>query len=243
MRIPRIFLDVPLQQDSLVVLDENAARHVIQVLRLKKGAPLILFNGKGGEFEAVLDDVSRGHVAVITGKFINRDVESKLEIILAQGVSRGERMDYTLQKAVELGVTRVIPLITQHTVVNLKGDRRDRRVQHWQQIVNSACEQCGRSRVPKVEDLQEINLWLPASGPGMKFILHHSAMEGISKFNEQNPPITLLVGPEGGFSDQELAAAQQAGFIPLQLGPRILRTETAALVALSVLQAKWGDLA
>jgi 16S rRNA (uracil1498-N3)-methyltransferase len=242
MRIPRIYLPNILSTNHTVYLDENAVRHVVKVLRLKKGAPLILFNGKGGEYQAVLEAVDKKQVLVRLGEYVEREVESNLDIVLAQGVSRGERMDYTIQKAVELGVKKIIPLFMIRTVVNLDERRMIKRVQHWQQIAINACEQCGRNQVPEVHDIQDYRHWLDEPPAGGKFILHHAAAKRLSDVRECNNPVTLLAGPEGGFSNEEISLAKKVGFIPLRLGPRILRTETAALVALSLLQMRWGDL-
>lgn len=236
----------------MVEIGGAVTRHMLQVLRLKVGAPLILFTGDGGEFHAVIRAINKQTVSLEIDEFIERDVESELKISLAQGVSRGERMDYTIQKAVELGVNSIVPLKTQRTVVNLKGDNSNKRVMHWQKIVNSACEQCGRNTIPPVCAVEKYTSWLSGQDDSLntdksiKILLHHCADESFSSLADLSPAgldqITLLVGPEGGLSDEENDLALSAGFKPVKMGPRILRTETAAIVALSVIQSRWGDL-
>jgi 16S rRNA (uracil1498-N3)-methyltransferase len=156
-------------------------------------------------------------------------------------VSRGERMDYTVQKAVELGVSHIVPVVTERTVVNLKAERRERRQAHWQSVVNSACEQSGRNRVPRVAPVTDFGHWLTTVPAGLKLVLHHRTAQGLAGLAPPNGPVTLLIGPEGGLSAGEIDAARGAGFQPLCLGPRVMRTETAAVAALAVLQWRWGD--
>lgn len=151
-------------------------------------------------------------------------------------------MDYTVQKAVELGVTRIIPVLTKRTVVNLKGDRQQRRREHWQAVANSACEQCGRNIVPHIEPVVSLSDWFDQPANGKKFVLHHRAEAGLEKSECSENTIFLLIGPEGGLTIEEIMAAQSTGYSPLRLGPRIMRTETAAVTALSILQWVWGDL-
>ncbi len=242
MRITRIFQPVALASGARVELDEHAAHHLAHVLRIKPGASLVLFNGTGGEYQAQVQSVGKHGVVVEVGARADPVRESKLETILAQGVSRGERMDYTLQKAVELGVSRIVPLLTEHTMVNVSGARRERREQHWRSIVVSACEQCGRNVVPKLDTTHEFGAWLKADSGGLKLVLHQDGEKSLSELPPPSEPVTLLVGPEGGLSDAEVASAQAVGFTVLRLGPRTLRTETAGVAALAALQATWGDL-
>lgn len=243
MRIPRLYHPAPLATDTVVALDDNAANHVARVLRLRPGAQVILFNGQGGEYPAVLERLDKQRVEVAVGGFVEREAESPLRVTLAQGVSRGERMDYTIQKAVELGIDRIVPVFAQRSVVNIQGERLDKRVRHWQGVASSACEQCGRNRVPPVSDALRLDDWLRQDDGVLKLILHPDAPLDLSRVAPPTGPISLLIGPEGGFTPQELAQAQDSGYVGLRLGPRILRTETAAVVALSVLQTIWGDLA
>jgi len=242
MRIPRLYVPIPLHSGARVTLDQNAANHAVRVLRLAVGAPLTLFNGQGGEYAGLIDSMDRHAVTIAVGEFYDGGRESPLDITLVQGVSRGERMDYTLQKAVELGVTRIVPVLSERSVVKLAGERLQRRVHHWQGVVTSACEQCGRDRVPQVGGIVTLNRWLSTTAEGLKLVLQHNAEHGLSAIDPTPSPITLLIGPEGGLSDAEIQDAVAAGFTPLRLGPRVLRTETAAVVALSALQTLWGDL-
>lgn len=241
MRIPRLYVPLALSSGKVVELPEQAAAHCQRVLRLREGAALILFDGAGGEYQAQLVEAGKRGVRVQVGAHEAREAESPLRITLGQGVSRGERMDYTLQKSVELGVARIAPLETARSVVNLQGERRERRQQHWQGVVSAACEQCGRNRLPGLDDLAPLAAWLGGTHQGLRLVLHH---RGAQRLSQLPPPqaLTLLIGPEGGLEEAELAQARQAGFIPLCLGPRILRTETAAVAALSAIQALWGDL-
>lgn len=245
MRITRIYRPGPLASGQIVELDGQAAVHLTRVLRLRAGDALSLFNGEGGEFAARLLEAGRRTARIEVGAFSPREVESDLELVLAQGVSRGERMDYTVQKAVELGVSHIVPLETARTTVNLDGERRDKRRSHWQGVVQAACEQCGRNRLPALQPVQGFDDWLAtqAGTPGLKLVLHHRSEQSLADLPPPAGPVTLLVGPEGGLSEAEIEAALAQGFRPLRLGPRVLRTETAALAALSVLQCLWGDFA
>lgn len=241
MRIPRIYQPIPLVSGQLLELDAQATVHLTKVLRLRVGDALVLFNGDGGEFSARVAGVERRSTTIEVGEFVDRSVESTLELLLLQGISRGERMDYTVQKAVELGVSRIVPVMTERTVVNLKGDRQAKRCSHWQSVVNSACEQSGRNRVPVVSSIEKFEDAISDAAPGLKLVLHHRAKTNLIDLPAPQGPVSLLIGPEGGLSTQEIAAAEAVGFVPLCLGPRVLRTETAALAAMSVLQWQWGD--
>ena len=244
MRTIRVFHSGPLKGKDRVELDAAAAKHVHTVLRLKLGASLTLFDGSGFEFTGTIDQADKKHVWVRITQMHGPVVESPLHVTLAQGVSRGERMDYTVQKAVELGVTEIVPVLTERSVVKLDMDGGEKKRLHWQSVAISACEQSGRVKVPQVREPLDLPRYLAglASG-GLKLLL--DPLAGSSLDDMAGPGIggvTLLVGPEGGLSESEIALAARVGFQGLKLGPRILRTETAALVALSLLQASWGDL-
>ncbi len=242
MRIPRIYLPRSLTPDAMVTLDTDAAHHIARVLRLHAGAPLILFNGQGGEYQAILHSITGNQVQAQILKHHAHETESPLQVTLAQGISRGERMDYTLQKAVELGVKTIIPLFSERCEVRLQGERLDKRVRHWQGIVNSACEQCGRNRIPSVLAPMTLPQWLPTSD-GLRLVLDPHATHSLAQYTQPaDGKITLLIGPEGGLSDAEIINTQHAGFTRIRLGPRVLRTETAGLAVLAALQAVWGDL-
>jgi 16S rRNA (uracil1498-N3)-methyltransferase len=243
MRITRIYQPVALRSGASIELDERASHHLAHVLRLRPGAALRVFDGQGHEFDADIAAVNKRGVGVKIGANVESMPESPLLTVLAQGVSRGERMDYTVQKAVELGVTRIVPLHAEHTVVQLAGERRERRAAHWRQVAIGACEQCGRSRVPEIDEIQELRAWLGGAGDGLKLVLHHRAAVGLAQLPASTARVTLLVGPEGGLSDAEVQQAIAAGFVAVRLGPRVLRTETAGIAALAAIQVRWGDLA
>ena len=207
------------------------------------GDRVILFNGEGGESDGEIASIGKNHVAVRIGARHDRDVESSIAVALLQGLSARERMDFTLQKAVELGVAEIYPVETRRSVMRLAEERAARRVDHWRNLVAAACEQCGRNRVPPVHPVSSLAEWLDAhrnDTQGLRIIL--SPAGGI-RLREIHSPlrVTLLAGPEGGFAPEELEIAQSCGFQPVRLGPRILRTETAALAALAALQTLWGD--
>lgn len=241
MRIPRIYLSHPLAVGDEVALDADATRHAVTVLRLRPGAPLVLFNGRGGEYPAVLLSASHTGARARVEGCLPDERESPLHTVLVQGISRGERMDATLRKAVELGVSAIQPLLTEHCQVRLEGERLTRRHTHWQSIVVSACEQCGRNRVPPVLAVRPFTAWVAQPAEGLRLLLDPAAGIGLSQLPQPQGPIALLTGPEGGLSNAEVAAAHRAGFIGVRLGPRVLRTETAGLAALAALQCQWGD--
>lgn len=244
MRIPRFYLPLPLKVGVITPLSEDAFHHAVRVLRLKPGAALILFNGEGAAFAATLTDIGkREALAQVTEVLPGDVVESPLQLVLAQGVSRSEKMDFTLQKAVELGVVAVQPLLTERSGVALRGERLERKVQHWRGVIIGACEQCGRTRLPDLREPLTLAAWLaqqPARS-GLRLLLEPSAERSLRGLEPAAGAITLLIGPEGGLSSEEIAQATQAGFIGVRLGPRILRTETAGLAALAAMQALWGD--
>jgi len=226
-----------------VSLPDVAAHHATRVLRLGVGDALVLFDGSGGEYEATLTQVGRGGVRARAARFQPGGPESDLRVTLVQGVSGGDRMDFTIRKAVELGVDRIIPVFTARSVVKLGGDRMDRRRSHWQAIAVSACEQCGRNAVPEVEEPGSFEHWLSAclADDDLRLLLAVGGQQRLRDLPVPGTAITLLAGPEGGFSERESAAAASRGFVPIRLGPRVLRTETAALAALAAMQTLWGD--
>lgn len=244
MHIPRIYTPQPLAAQQPLLLEAGASRHLLAVLRLQAGAPLILFDGSGREFDARLDSVDQLNARLRVGNARPTHSESPLYIMLVQGISRGERMDFTLQKAVELGVREIVPVLTERSVVRLDAQQAARKREHWQQLVIAACEQSGRLHVPAVQPPQPLNEFLSVPAPaGLRLLLHPAAKTGLQELSAPaENQIQLLVGPEGGLSEAETADAEKSGFVPVRLGPRVLRTETAALVALSLLQARWGDL-
>ena len=254
MRFPRFYCPVEILAGQVLELPSAVAHHAVRVLRLEPGDKVVLFNGDGGEFTSVISRISKQSVAVLVERHVQVERESPLDILLAQAVCMGEKMDWIVQKAVELGVTRIQPLITRQSVVKLSGERGEKRVSHLQKVVISACEQCGRNRVPNVLPLAVLQNWLGAQiescrtssgslSPDARFMLSPFAGKGLRDFKGSSNinSIILLVGPEGGFTQEEEAAAMVADFIPLRLGSRILRTESAALAAVGAMQALWGD--
>jgi 16S rRNA (uracil1498-N3)-methyltransferase len=237
----RLYCDLPLSPGAEVALPETAARHAVTVLRLQVGDTLNLFNGDGGEYRACLVAVSKRETRVRLIDFHAIERESPLEITLALGISAGERMDYSLQKATELGVSAIQPLATERSVVKLAGERADKRLQHWQHVVIAACEQCGRNRVPAVAPVQKFFAYLAAADRGKRLLMLSPDAETPLKRVPRAAQVVLLIGAEGGLAPAECQAAEASGFEPVNLGPRILRTETAPVAALAVLQALWGD--
>jgi 16S rRNA (uracil1498-N3)-methyltransferase len=244
MRIPRLYQHPLAAEGAEMRLGEVAARHVQSVLRLKPGAAVVIFDGHGYARHAQLVRATRDEVSVLIGSNLVSNAESPLHVTVALGVSRGERMDLAVQKSVELGVARIIPLLTERTMVKLNGDRADRRLAHWQGVIIGACEQCGRDLLPPIEPVQNLSNWLNALSDDHQRLMPDPRAERGLRHVERNGdrPITLLIGPEGGISATERALAQRHGFIGVRLGPRVLRTETAVIAAMSAVMALWGDL-
>jgi 16S rRNA (uracil1498-N3)-methyltransferase len=238
----RLYCDMPLSPGAEIVLPEAAARHAVTVLRLQTGDTLRLFNGAGGEYDASLVAVNKREARVQLTEFHAAERESPLAITLALGISAGERMDYSLQKATELGVTAIQPLATERSVVKLAGERADKRLQHWQHVVIAACEQCGRNRVPAVAPVQKLFAYFAAVDRKQRLLMLSPDAATPMKRIVCATEVVLLVGAEGGLAAVECEAALASGFEPVSLGPRVLRTETAPVAALAVLQALWGDL-
>ncbi|MGH8619395.1 MAG: 16S rRNA (uracil(1498)-N(3))-methyltransferase [Burkholderiales bacterium] len=240
---PRIYLGDPLATGATVALPAAAAHHVARVLRLQVGAALVLFDGRGGEYAAVVSRLAGGVVDVLVGAHRAVEREAPVRVTLAQGISSGERMDYTLQKAVELGVAAIQPLATARSVVRLAGERAERRLEHWRQIVAGACEQSGRNAVPVVAPIATPSAWLAALAPEAGTLRLTLAPDAARRWSELDPAerVVLAVGPEGGFDPGERDLLAQTGFEAVRLGPRVLRTETAALAALAAIHARWGD--
>jgi len=241
MRIPRIYTEQALITGELIQLEEAASHHLIKVLRMQAGRELILFNGAGGEFTAVIQEVSKKYVAVLIAEHSADNRESPLQLELAIGISRGERFEWVLQKATELGITKITPLITERTEVKTGGDRQEKMQDRWQQIIISACEQCQRNLLPELAAPVQLNDWLATVNSDFRFVLHHRDSKSLP--TDQKPQsVSLLIGPEGGLSENEIAQAQAKNFNALTLGPRVLRTETAPIAAISLVQYLWGDL-
>lgn len=243
MRRIRIHVDQPLAAGGDVVLPDSAAAHVARVLRLQVGDAVTLFNGDGCDYAALLVEVARGRVvARVTAREANAG-ESPLRLVLAQALARGDKMDFVVQKAVELGVAAVVPLVTERSEVRLDATRRDKRVERWRAVVAAACEQCGRARLPEVSPSLPLAEWtrsLVADG-ALRLALLPGARHRVRDLDMPAAGAIVAVGPEGGFGDRDVALLREAGFAGLDLGPRILRTETAGLAALAALQGLFGD--
>ena len=242
MRLTRSFIDQPLAAGITVVLPEDTCAHLVRVLRLQAGDACVLFNGDGSDYDARLLAIGKreARAEVLTARQL--DNESPLAISLIQAVSSGERMDFTLQKSVEMGVTEIFPVTSARSIVKLSGERAEKRQERWQEIVIAACEQCGRNRIPTVHPLLPLSQrlqQLPQSDVRLLMGLHHpTSLKAIQPAPQR---ITLMIGPEGGWSPEEEAAAFQTGFQSILLGKRVLRTETAALAAIAAMQTLWGD--
>jgi 16S rRNA (uracil1498-N3)-methyltransferase len=245
MRLTRIHVDAPLSGGAVVELPEGAAAHLVRVLRLQPGDACVLFNGDGHDYDARIASVGKRGASVQVEGRRAVDNESPLRITLLQGIARGEKMDLVLQKATELGVAAVLPVGSERSDVRLDEARAAKRLAHWRQVVASACEQSGRARVPEVAPPRSLAAALRAlgdSGPGARWLLDPFAERSAADVPATIGACVLAVGPEGGWSPGDRALLMDAGFAGLRLGPRVLRTETAGLAAIAVLQSRAGDL-
>lgn len=241
MRRIRLFVDQPLAVGQSAALSETAANHAVRVLRLREGDRVTLFNGDGHDYDGTLHLGKRdARVQVVAAEAVAN--ESPLAITLVQAIARGEKMDLILQKATELGVAKVLPVTSDRTEVKLDEDRADKRILHWQRVLESACEQCGRAQVPQIESpmpLERAARWL-AEGEDTRLVLHPEGGKPLSQL-DCGEAVAIAIGPEGGFSERDLAVLSAAGFQRMTLGPRVLRTETAGLAAIAALQTRFGD--
>jgi 16S rRNA (uracil1498-N3)-methyltransferase len=251
VRLNRVYVDAPLGPGEHVTLADSAASHVTRVLRLRTGAALTLFNGRGGEYAGSIVVARSGEVTVAVGDHRAEERESPLALTLAQGISRGERMDFVVQKATELGVKQLVPILAERSVVRLDAQQTLRKLNHWHAIAVAACEQSGRNRLPEVLAPVTLGGFLRESARDteggraaatLRLLLSPAAAAALGDVPPPAGAVTVLIGPEGGLTDGEHEAALAAGFIAVRLGPRVLRTETAAIVALALLQRQFGDL-
>lgn len=242
MRISRLFTPQALQPGSELNLEAEASHYLLRVLRLPVGAALLLFNGDGSEYSARLSAAGKKQATVQVLERRSVATESPLHTVLGLGLSRGERMDFAIQKSTELGVKAIVPLFTEHGEVKLDEARAEKRLAHWRQVAISACEQCGRVVPPRIDAPVKLEDWLQHCPAGLKLVCDQRQERGLPAMA---PPegVVLLIGPEGGLSEREIALARGSGFQGIALGPRVFRTETAPLAALSVIQYLWGDLA
>ena len=237
--VPRFYVDEPLRAGGVCTLPEETAHHAIHVLRLREGEPVMLFNGRGGEFSARIASIQRLKIAIDLLEHRAVERESPLRITLVQGVSAGEKMDSTVRKAVELGAAEVQPVLAARSVARPKGERAENRRAHWQKVVIAACEQCGRNRIPEVHPMIAVSEY--RGGAAVKIVLSPQSRQPLSKLPLQGSGFVIAAGPEAGFTAEEEASLVDAGFVPASLGPRVLRTETAAVAALAALSALRGD--
>ena len=238
----RIFSSAELSSGLLLELDERQARYLTRALRLKVGDGITLFDGRGDEYAATLVAAGRKDATVEIGAIHSRNTESPLRIHLVQGVSKGDRMDTVVQKATELGVASITPIVTDFSVVRFDEKRSSSRVEHWTKVAQSACEQCGRNVVPHIATPMSMLNWLGAEPRRGSLILKPGATTPMTETSIDENDLSLVIGPEGGFSAAEYESAAAAEMVPVSLGPRILRTETAAIAAISIAQSNWGDL-
>jgi len=243
MRLTRVHVPGPLTSGHRHTIEGDAANHITRVLRLERGDPLTVFDGHGGEYAARIEEFRKGSVIVSVGEASTVVRESPLSLTLAQGVSRGERMDWVVQKATELGVARIIPVLTERTVVKLDAKQAERKLLHWKGIATAACEQSGRDRIPAIDAPLDLTAFLGGvDRRATRVLLSPAGSLRISELARPDAGIVVLIGPEGGLADTEQRAALAAGFVAVRMGPRVLRTETAAVAALTLLQHQFGDL-
>jgi 16S rRNA (uracil1498-N3)-methyltransferase len=241
--MPRFYIAQPLAVGQQVDLPPAVAHH-INVVRLEPGAALTLFNGDGGEYAAVLREVGKKRATAELLTFTAREAELPFPVTLAQALPEGSKMDWIIEKVVELGVTAVQPLAARRCVVRLSAERAEKKLEHWQGVIEAACEQSGRNRLPRLAPPLDLREWLAQPADGQRILLSPRATTSLADWTraQSAQPVTLLVGPEGGFTDEEETLAVQHGALALSAGPRVLRTETAALAVLAVLAAAWGGM-
>jgi 16S rRNA (uracil1498-N3)-methyltransferase len=247
LRLTRLFVDVPLHAGQLLELPKETAAHVAKVLRARSGDPVILFNGNGEDFSGIIERVQSGRASVTLGAPRTVHNESPLEITLVQCVPRGDKMDFIVQKATELGVQRIVPVLSQRSIMRLDAAQADAKQAHWRAVAVSACEQCGRARLPIVEAPQPLlnYLGLPVPAGRMRCLLEPSGPQAVTPGTGVSPCLRhaeIAVGPEGGIAPEELEAFELAGYSSTLLGPRVLRAETAAIAGIVWLQTLYGDL-
>ncbi|MBL4248215.1 16S rRNA (uracil(1498)-N(3))-methyltransferase [Vibrio fluvialis] len=242
MRVPRIYHPQPITHLGPLVLSEDAAGHIARVLRMQEGQEVLVFDGSGAEFPAIISEAGKKQVVVDLAERIETNLESPLHLHLGQVISRGDKMEFTIQKSVELGVNTITPLLSERCGVKLDTKRFEKKLQQWQKIAISACEQCGRNVVPEIRPIMTLEEWCAEQTDALKLNLHPRAKYSINTLPEPVTKVRLLIGPEGGLSAEEIDMTQQYHFEETLLGPRVLRTETAALTAITALQVRFGDL-
>ena len=242
MRVPRIYHPEIIHQLGVLTLSEDASAHVGRVLRMKPGQEVLLFDGSNAEFSAVITEVNKKSVLVNITDRTERSSESPLDIHLGQVISRGDKMEFTIQKSVELGVNVITPLISERCGVKLDPKRFEKKLLQWQKIIIAACEQCGRNQLPVIRPIMKLEDWCAEQDDALKLNLHPRAKYSINTLPQPIEKVRLLIGPEGGLSADEITMTEEYQFEETLLGPRVLRTETAALTAITALQVRFGDL-
>lgn len=242
MRIPRIFIDLDLSSGKTVSLSRDKAHHLAKVLRMNAGDAITLFNNSGYEYDSIIFDLTKKNAEIEIKDSHQITNESSLQITLCLGIARTQYMDFAVQKAVELGVNKIIPVISEFSNVKLQNDRLQNKIIHWQNIIINATEQCGRARLTELADPVSFSESLALDMPTTRLILHPGSQQAMPTITLENNQLTLMIGPEGGFSELEVSQAIDKACVPISLGPRILRVETAVVSALSNAQQLWGDL-
>jgi len=242
MRVPKIYTETLLSENVELTLNEKEAQHIVKVLRMKAGENLRLFDGSGSFYPATIVQTNKKSVVIQTTHAEAGLSESKLHTHLGQVMSRGDRMDYVIQKSTELGINEITPLTSERCELKLNAERAEKRLKHWQQVAISAAEQCGRACIPVIHPVANINDWVQQNkDKGLSLVLHHRDTQKLSDIQTTPTHVNLLIGPEGGLSQTEIEFATQSSYISSTFGPRVMRTETAPVACLSILQWLWGD--
>jgi 16S rRNA (uracil1498-N3)-methyltransferase len=242
MRVPRLYIDMPLTTGETINLPRDKAHHISNVLRMRIGDSIKLFNGSGDDYQSKVIEIGKKNAQIEIAESIQVANESPLTINLCLAVARGQHMDFSIQKAVELGVKNIIPVTSEFSNVKIQDDRVHNKLAHWQNIIISATEQCGRSYLTEIQKPVSFVEWVRLDASKIRLILHPESLQSMANISLPDNELTLMIGPEGGFSDAEVELAQENGCDPINLGPRILRTETAVISAVSNAQQLWGDL-
>jgi len=237
-----VYVESNLTAGNPVTIGDDSFHHLSHVLKHREGDMIHAFDGNGGYFESIIISKSKRSITIQPDIFVKDNRESDLRLTLAQGISRGQKMDLTIQKAVELGVYIFVPVMTERGNVKLDDERSEKRLKHWQKIIINACEQCGRNVLPTILEPVKLEEWMAVDANAMRYVLDPMSDVSISSISQQGSEISLICGPEGGLCANELEQSQNNGYSPISLGPRILRTETAAISALAIFQSRWGDI-
>ena len=242
MRIPRLYIDQELHVGADIILAQDKTHHVANVLRMRAGDKVKLFNGNDSECLSTLKELNKKNAVINVEECVSVNKESNLKIILGLGISRGQHMDYSIQKSVELGVNEIVPVLTEFSNVKIQDSRKENKLSHWRSIIINATEQCGRTQITKLSAPLTYREYLEKIKSKTCFIFHPGDNKALEKVKIEDNEVTILVGPEGGFSEDEINMAKDKNYIEVCMGPRVLRAETAVVTALSICQYRWGDL-